>query len=1040
MTEDPGLSTSNLDYLQRRGWRVHPVQLTPMTSAPVERRRLTRVVGVGRWRESPDRRSAAPDLPGSAGSELRLPTPGAAGVCRPMSEDLLVGLSGYSVPTAFLLVDDGAGVTLHVGTWSSVERERADAAVLDSRQGLMRTLLTAVYPTVEFGPGADMPSWATHGGLVLGVPTTKITAGGATLPLDRIVRAMSGARWAALVLADPVDELAVAQLRHELVNELRSAQSRGQSTLAPSPLTEAYSELLAAALLALGEGDAGGAWRTGVYLLGDGESYYRLASTWRSVFSGRDSLPEPVRVWEEPAVLELAQRWALPDVPGVPGPGPFRHPFQYQTLLTSAQLAAYIHLPVLESVGFRVRMVPDFDVACAAVPREQAVMVGQITERGRPVAARYCIKRDDLTRHALVAGVTGSGKTTTIVHILRQLQAAKVPFLVLEPAKTEYRRLLDDPVFADNLRVYTLGDEQIAPLRINPFEAPSSLPIATHIDLLKSLFNASFGMWDPLPQVLERCLHAVYRDAGWDTVANRNSRVVPGVHDERAYPTISDLHDKVDEVVELLGYEERVASDIRAALKTRLHSLRIGGKGVMLDTQRSVPFERLLDHPAIIELEPVGDDDEKAFLMGLLLLRLYEHRRANATAASSPLIHVVVVEEAHRLLANVARGRQDESNVRSKAVEAFTAMLSEVRAYGQAFLVAEQIPTKLAPDVIKNTNLKIIQRTVAGDDRAVLAATMNMSPEESAYLATLRRGEAVVFAEGDDRPVLVTIPPTTLPEGRATRALSDDLVRSHMTPRRDELPDNMFVPFEQCLSRCGTAYAFCEATRVVLSHPEVAEQVGALTLSLVVPGGDPVMRARRLAEFLRSRLPADAGDRALACAVMNAVRQFWSDHGRRNSWPYASAGTERRLTDVLLDLVLTGRLPAEASAFAAQYRILCARNADPFTHCQKLCPDGLCLYRVQAEHLLHDPRLREAFDAAAESAAQASWSDFVAVDEAAERIVGRTNPAATRSAGLCFGGQRLAFARGYTPAARQLATDALITGYDEREANTGEGR
>ena len=95
---------------------------------------------------------------------------------------------------------------------------------------------------------------------------------------------------------------------------------------------------------------------------------------------------------------------------------------------------------------------------------------------------------------------------------------------------------------------------------------------------------------------------------------------------------------------------------------------------------------------------------------------------------------------------------------------------------------------------------------------------------------------------------------------------------------------------------------------------------------------------------------------------------------------------------------------------------------------------------LQAEHLLHDPRLREAFDAAAESAAQASWSDFVAVDEAAERIVGRTNPAATRSAGLCFGGQRLAFARGYTPAARQLATDALITGYDEREANTGEGR
>jgi len=435
----------------------------------------------------------------------------------------------------------------------------------------------------------------------------------------------------------------------------------------------------------------------------------------------------------------LAADWALPDLPGPPPPGHFQHPFTYQTLLTSNQLAAYIHLPELETAGFRIELVPDYDIVPRSVSEGKNLSLGQVMDRTRKTSSLYKLGLNDISRHGLVAGVTGSGKTNTLFHILIQLWKQGVPFLVLEPAKTEYRSLFAASTVARDLRVFTLGQEGISPLRINPFEVEPGVSIATHIDLLKSVFNASFGMWNPLPQVLERCLHTIYRDYGWDPVRGTNSRLAPETSTrEQAFPTLTDLYFKVGEIVDSLGYEDRVTSDIKASLMTRLNSLRIGGKGVMLDTQRSIPMTELLSRPTVIELEPIGDDDEKAFLMGLLLIRLYEHRRVTGSLEGTGLSHVVVVEEAHRLLANVPpSSNQEQSNVRGKAVETFSNMLSEIRAYGEGFLVAEQIPSKLALDVIKNTNLKIVHRIVAGDDRQVLGETMNMAPQQREMLSTL---------------------------------------------------------------------------------------------------------------------------------------------------------------------------------------------------------------------------------------------------------------------------------------------------------------
>ena len=90
-------------------------------------------------------------------------------------------------------------------------------------------------------------------------------------------------------------------------------------------------------------------------------------------------------------------------------------------------------------------------------------------------------------------------------------------------------------------------------------------------------------------------------------------------------------------------------------------------------------------------------------------------------------------------------------------MELFAGLLAEIRAYGEGLVIAEQIPARLVPDVIKNTAVKITHRLPAADDRDAVGATMNATPRQSRYLVTLPPGQAAVFADGMDFPVLVQV-------------------------------------------------------------------------------------------------------------------------------------------------------------------------------------------------------------------------------------------------------------------------------------------
>jgi uncharacterized protein len=438
---------------------------------------------------------------------------------------------------------------------------------------------------------------------------------------------------------------------------------------------------------------------------------------------------------------------------------------------SSRLVAALARPPAREVPGIRFVLRPDFDVTPeatvsgdgwpgGAADRDPAVPVGTVLDWNRIPADQLAVPRASLNRHVFVCGATGAGKSQTVRGLLEAATGAGVPWLVVEPAKAEYRLMAArlPGVQVIRIRPGELGDP---PAGINPLEpAPgpdgTRFPLQTHADLVRALFLAAFDADEPFPQVLAAALTGCYENAGWDLVTGEPN--TPGL--QPGYPALEDLQATALDVVNEIGYGREITDNVRGFVTVRISSLRQGTTGRFLQGGHPLDFTALLAANVVFEIEEVGDDRDKAFLMGTVLIRLVEHLRLRQRAegpGAPRLRHLSVFEEAHRLL----RQPRGPAGAAAHAVEMFAGLLAEIRAYGEGLIIAEQIPAKLVPDVIKNTAVKIVHRLPAADDRQAVGATMNLTEDQSAYLVTLTPGEAAVFTDGMDYPLLTRMPDGT---------------------------------------------------------------------------------------------------------------------------------------------------------------------------------------------------------------------------------------------------------------------------------------
>jgi hypothetical protein len=403
------------------------------------------------------------------------------------------------------------------------------------------------------------------------------------------------------------------------------------------------------------------------------------------------------------------------------------------------------------------------------------------------------VKLKHLARHVLVTGFTGAGKTNTVLYFLNQLWAKRkhagdtpIPFLVIEAAKKEYRGLAEQPRF-DELLVFTLGDETTSPFRLNPFELLPGVRLEAHLARLQTCFDAALPQFGILPSIIAETLEEIYKEKGW-RLTDRGSPTP-----DLLFPTMRDMLAKVIQVAENRGYAGETYHNIRAAAAGRIGSLLRGSRGRMFACQRSIPLEVMMTRPAVLELNDLNQQDKSLTMMFLLML-LREYREIHK---GKDLQHVTVVEEAHNVMENVQSVGASEiaADTRAKAVEAFAAMLSEVRAYGEGMIICDQSPEKLAPDAVRNTNVQIAHQLRHRKDREAISAAMIMDETQQAYLGKLRVGEAAVFLTGYDRATFMQVP--NYKDAVQFEDPPDDRVRTHMRAFREEYL-SAYLPFDGC--------------------------------------------------------------------------------------------------------------------------------------------------------------------------------------------------------------------------------------------------
>lgn len=501
------------------------------------------------------------------------------------------------------------------------------------------------------------------------------------------------------------------------------------------------------------EGEDYGAYSCGAYFLsGKQDSSLLAANTYRALMLGEGSAVESgaVNFWNAPQIVkpmkEYLRRFAQPI---------FALPYKEKdegcclvyssgTIVSGLELPLHLGLPTKSVMGLPV--IDHAEFGRNVLPAEHPLPLGGLYHMGQTERnAKVDLNINSLAAHTFITGSTGAGKSNTIYHMLDGLAAQDIHFLVIEPAKGEYK-----DVFGGREDVTVYGTNPFrAPnlLQINPFSFPEDVHVLEHIDRLVEVFNACWPMYAAMPAILRESVERAYEDCGWSLKTSRN----PG-----RFPTFDDLLATLPQVVDSSAYSADTSNDYKGALVTRVRSLTRGIHGQIFS--QDIPSSRLFDENVIVDLSRVGAQETKALIMGILVLKMQEHRMSENDGHNHALKHVTVLEEAHNLLRRTSSEQsQESSNLQGKSVEMLATAIAEMRTYGEGFVIADQSPGLMDMSVIRNTNTKIILRLPDESDRVLVGKAAGLTDLQVEELARLERGVAAVSQSDWLEPVLCRV-------------------------------------------------------------------------------------------------------------------------------------------------------------------------------------------------------------------------------------------------------------------------------------------
>lgn len=497
-----------------------------------------------------------------------------------------------------------------------------------------------------------------------------------------------------------------------------------------------------------------GMWECAAYFISEEPPVAEIAAaTYKSIIQGKNSGVEvsSINSWNEDNAKEIIKNI-----------NNFEHPsFRYNdnifvkatSLISSKELGIQMGLPKKSVIGFPVVEYSSFAQEVITYNANEdndrkSITIGKIFNMGKITEKVMQLSKKSMAMHTFITGSTGSGKSNTIYEILDQLDTVGVKFMIIEPAKGEYKNVFGNK---NNVTVLGTNPNYSELLRINPFKFPKSIHVLEHVDRLIEIFNVCWPMYAAMPAVLKDAVLSAYEDCGWDLAESVNR-----ISDE-LFPTFADLERELWTVIENSAYSEELKGNYIGSLVTRIKSLTNGLNGQIFASDE-IDNKLLFDENVIIDLNRIGSLETKSLIMGILVMRLNEYRMSEATEMNSKLKHVTVLEEAHNILKRVSTEQNSESsNVSGKSVEMLSNAIAEMRTYGEGFIIADQSPNAVDVSAIRNTNTKIIMRLPDEVDRRLAGKAAALKDEQLDEIAKLPKGVAVVYQNDWIEPVLCKI-------------------------------------------------------------------------------------------------------------------------------------------------------------------------------------------------------------------------------------------------------------------------------------------
>lgn len=507
----------------------------------------------------------------------------------------------------------------------------------------------------------------------------------------------------------------------------------------------------------LDECESLGMWECAAYFLSNSQETAEMAAgTYKALMKGSKSGVETsaINYWGRqdkaklPILRDYITNFIHPVFAYTTEPGYL--PVTASSLLSSNELAIQMGLPRKSVCGFPVIEHADFGKEVVSYGKKinrRELCLGKVFTMGTEINTDVNLDINSLTMHTFVTGSTGSGKSNTVYEILNQIHNIYgTPFLVVEPAKGEYKNLFGQ--FGD-VSIYGTNPKKTALLKINPFSFPDDVHILEHLDRLVEIFNVCWPMYAAMPAILKEAIERAYVETGWDLVNSENKN-------GRKFPNFADILEKIEAVINESKYSADSKGDYSGALLTRVRSLTTGLNGLIFCND-DISNEDLFDKSIIVDLSRVGSTETKSLIMGLLVMKLNEYRMSTGKI-NSALSHITVLEEAHNLLKRTSTEQSSESsNLLGKSVELLANSIAEMRTYGEGFIIADQSPGLLDMSVIRNTNTKIVLRLPDRSDRELVGYAAGLNDEQIDELSKLRRGVAAVYQNDWIEPVLVQV-------------------------------------------------------------------------------------------------------------------------------------------------------------------------------------------------------------------------------------------------------------------------------------------